>query len=126
MMWRLGALITPFCPRTPAQRIADIVRSQIEGELESPNMSPFMTKAALSQRWTGIVRSVEGELTSAAEKMAVHNPASALEAALWIRLGTRRGLRAAVCRAHNKIQATFANVYGCFCPCPCCCVPRDG
>ena len=45
-----------------------------------------MTKVALSHRWTGIVRSVEEELQSTAEKMAVCNPASALEAALWIRL----------------------------------------
>ncbi len=81
-----------------------------------------MTKTALSQRWTGIVRSLEGELTSAAEKMAVYNPDSALEAALWIRLGTRKGLRAAGRRA-RKVQNIAANVYGRFSPC--CCAPGN-
>lgn len=44
-----------------------------------------MKTAALLDRWMAIVRSVEGDITSAAEKMAVRNPESALEAALWIR-----------------------------------------
>lgn len=44
-----------------------------------------MTKAALFERWNDIVRSVEGALTTAAEKMAVRNPDVALEAALSIR-----------------------------------------
>lgn len=61
------------------------VRGDESGDEPSESRSPFVTKAALFERWNGIVRSVEGELSSAAEKMAVRNPDSALEAALWIR-----------------------------------------
>lgn len=57
---------------------------QDEGE-ESESRSPFMKTAALFDRWMSIVRSVEGNLASAAEKMAVRNPDGALQAALWIR-----------------------------------------
>ena len=57
-----------------------------ESESDSlESRSPFMKTAALLDRWMAIVRSVEGDITSAAEKMAVRNPESALEAALWIR-----------------------------------------
>lgn len=47
--------------------------------------SLFMTKAALFELWKGVVESVGGDLSSEAEKMAVSNPESALEGALWIR-----------------------------------------
>lgn len=62
-----------------------------ESESDSlESRSPFMKTAALLDRWMAIVRSVEGDITSAAEKMAVRNPESALEAALWIRSASKR------------------------------------
>lgn len=45
----------------------------------------FMAEAELFERWGSVVQSVEGELRSDVEKMAVSDPDSAMEGALWIR-----------------------------------------
>lgn len=47
--------------------------------------SSFISREALVERWNSVVRHLEGELESPAEKMAVSNPDRALEGALWIR-----------------------------------------
>lgn len=48
----------------------------------------FVSRKALVERWNSVLRNLEGELVSAAEKMAVSNPDRALEGALWIRQGS--------------------------------------
>lgn len=47
----------------------------------------YFSKEALRRLWRGVIRSLleSGELQSTAEKVAVSNPDSALEGALWIR-----------------------------------------
>eukprot|EP00752_Nemacystus_decipiens_P009015 g8047.t2 len=72
----------PSGPAVPAAAERDPDGIVLESDSES--RSPFMKTSALFQRWMNIVSSVEGDLRSAAEKMAVRNPESALEAALWI------------------------------------------
>lgn len=64
-----------------------------------------MKTAALFDQWMGIVKSVEGDLTSAAEKMAVRNPDSALEAALWI-----RSVRCTTCKYLAKKKETHNRI----------------
>ncbi|CAM9502576.1 unnamed protein product [Ectocarpus fasciculatus] len=44
----------------------------------------FFTENSLVEQWKSVVQSVEGELRSDAEKMAVSDPESAIEGALWI------------------------------------------
>lgn len=52
---------------------------------EGASDASFTTEESLFERWKSIVLSVEGELQSAAAKMAVSDPGGALEGALWIR-----------------------------------------
>lgn len=47
--------------------------------------SSFFSEKSLVEQWKGVVQNVEGELRSDAEKMAVSDPDSAIEGALWIR-----------------------------------------
>lgn len=57
----------------------------VSGRARHLEDTSFVSRKALVERWNRVVRSLEGELESAAEKMAVSNPDRALEGALWIR-----------------------------------------
>ena len=81
---RRNSIVLRWNVRISGPAAVPVDGGQGEGE-ESESRSPFMKTAALFDRWTGVVRSVEGGLTSAADKMAVRNPNDALQAALWIR-----------------------------------------
>lgn len=54
---------------------------------EDVSEASLMTKTSLAERWAGVIQSIEVELRSRskAERMAVADPGSALEGALWIR-----------------------------------------
>ncbi|CAM9525926.1 unnamed protein product [Scytosiphon promiscuus] len=72
--------------RSPLQAARKYLGLDARSEDTHDDASPsvFMTKAALLQRWMGVVQGVEGELRSEADKMAVSDPESALEGALWM------------------------------------------
>lgn len=80
----LDALRDKRCPLSAARKYLGLgARSGEIHEDETPSV--FMTKAALCERWNGLVESVEGELPSEADRMAVSDPESALEGALLMR-----------------------------------------
>ncbi|CAM9890847.1 unnamed protein product [Ectocarpus fasciculatus] len=55
-----------------------------DAEVGAAHASSFMTESTLFQRWNDTVKSVAGELTSPAERMAVSDHNGAMEGALWI------------------------------------------
>ncbi|CAM9844456.1 unnamed protein product, partial [Scytosiphon promiscuus] len=79
----LDALREKDAPLPAARKYLGLeARSEEADEDASPSL--YMTKAALLDRWKGVVQGVKGELRSEVERMAVSDPESALEGAVWI------------------------------------------
>ncbi|CAM9487752.1 unnamed protein product [Scytosiphon promiscuus] len=79
----LGALRDKRAPLQAARNYLGLGPSSEELPEDMADSS-FTTEASLSERWKSVVLSVQGELQSAAAKMAVDDPDGALEGALWI------------------------------------------
>ncbi|CAN0200264.1 unnamed protein product, partial [Scytosiphon promiscuus] len=79
----LDALREKRAPLSAARKYLGLeARSEEADEDASPSL--YMTKAALLKRWKGVVQGVTGELRSEVERMAVSDPESAIEGAVWI------------------------------------------
>ncbi|CBJ25495.1 LRR-GTPase of the ROCO family [Ectocarpus siliculosus] len=70
--------------RDPEPATRRFLHLDFDAEVGAAQGSSFMTESTLFQRWNDTVKSVAGELTSPAERMAVSDHHGAMEGALWI------------------------------------------